>query len=116
MHGQIILNSFKQFPRKAVQTCGLVAGLTERMQQRRHSKLFLSKRKITSAGRAGRKLNPMRDRTVASRPKPMTATATTLVHDVWMDYFAASGLAGDGASKGAPLLRVVQPGGPYTMK
>ena len=89
VHGQIILNQFKNFPIKEVQQCSFVSNLQDRMRQRRHSKLFMSKRKITGAMRIGRKANPMRNREPKSKPKPMTATATTFVKAIWADYFNA---------------------------
>jgi hypothetical protein len=89
VHGQIVLNQFKNYPVKAVRECAFVGALRDRMRARRHSKLFLSKRKITVAMRAGRKVNPMRDRSPKSKPKPMTATATSLVKAIWEDYFNA---------------------------
>lgn len=90
VHGQIILNQFKNFPVKQIQRCAFVGQLQKQMEARRHSRLYLSKRKITAEMRVGRKLNPMRDRTAKSKPTPMTATATNLVKSVWMNYFGGS--------------------------
>jgi hypothetical protein len=87
VHGQIILNQFKHYPIKSVQRCAFTGQLKERMEARRHAKLYLSKRKITVEARRDRKLNPMRNRTPAFKPVPMTATATHLVKEVWLDYF-----------------------------
>ena len=101
MHGQIILNQFSHYPVREVQRCAFVTGLKERMHARRHSKLFLSARGITVKGRS--KVNPMRNRSPASKPKPMTATATNLVKEIWLDYFKGSS-NGEGA-----LLRALSP-------
>ena len=89
VHGQIILNQFKHFPNKAIQNCAFVTGLKRLMEARRHSKLYMGKLKKgkMALGTKGRNSNPMKDRSVAGRPKPMTATATNLVKAVWMDYF-----------------------------
>lgn len=89
VHGQIILNQFKNYPNKAVQQCAFLSNLQDRMRERKHSKLFMSKRKITAAMRIERKANPMRNRVPKSKPKPMTATATTFVKAIWADYFNA---------------------------
>ena len=101
VHGQIILNQFSHFPIKAVQRCAFVTGLRDRMQARRHSKLYLSKRKITAQMRASRKQNPMRNRSPAFKVKPMTATATNLVKAVWRNYFKLS------------LIHISEPTRPY---
>ena len=86
VHGQVILNQFKNYPVKAVRESAFVAALRTRMQQRRHSKLYMAaKGKL----KAGLNRNPMRDRG-AGRPKPMTATATTMVKSIWASYFTTA--------------------------
>ena len=97
VHGQIILNQFKNYPIKSVQRCAFVTQLKERMEARRHAKLYLSKRKITVEMRRDRKVNPMRGRAPAFKPTPMTATATHLVKEVWLDYFKGGAVEEDGA-------------------
>lgn len=89
VHSQVILNQFKNYPVKAVRESAFVAALRTHMQQRRHSKLYMaSKAKL----RGGLNRNPMRER-AGGRPKPMTATATTMVKGIWASYFAL-GLTG----------------------
>lgn len=84
VHGQVFLNQFKTYPVKAVREAAFVGALRTRMQQRRHSKLYMAaKRKL----RGGLNRNPMRDR-AAGRQKPMTATATAMVKGIWASYFA----------------------------
>lgn len=97
VHGQIILNQFKNYPVKAIQQCAFVSALQTRMSERKHSKLFMSKRKFTANMRIAKKVNPMRNRDPKPKPKPMTATATTLVKAIWADYFCA------GAAKAGEL-------------
>lgn len=91
-----MLNQFKNFPVKQIQRCAFVGHLQKQMEARRHSRLYLSKRKITAEMRVGRKLNPMRERVAKSKPKPMTATATTLVKSVWMNYFGGCSMDNQG--------------------
>lgn len=100
VHGQIILNQFKNFPVKQIQRCAFVGQLQKQMEARRHSRLYLSKRKITAEMRVGRKLNPMRERSAKSKPTPMTATATNLVKAVWMNYFGGT----SSENQGVPSL------------
>ena len=40
VHGQIILNQFKHFPKKAVANSAFVGGLRAKMELRRHCKLY----------------------------------------------------------------------------
>ena len=40
VHGQIILNQFKNFPKKAVANSAFVGGLKAKMELRRHCKLY----------------------------------------------------------------------------
>ena len=91
-HGQIVLNQFKNFPNKAVARSAFAATLRERMETRRHAKLYLAP--LGRGQRAkGLRANPLRDR-AAGRGKPMTATATTMVKAIWQSYFLAPGQAG----------------------
>eukprot|EP00884_Botryococcus_braunii_P022842 jgi/Botrbrau1/9241/Bobra.180_1s0003.1 len=69
VHGQIILNQFRNFPNKNVQRAAFVGSLRQRLELRRHSKLFYAAKKKLKNLRA----NPMRDR-AAVRARPMTAT------------------------------------------
>ena len=40
VHGQIILNQFKNFPKKSVANSAFVGGLRAKMELRRHCKLY----------------------------------------------------------------------------
>ena len=40
VHGQIILNQFKTFPKKSVANSAFVSGLKGKMELRRHCKLY----------------------------------------------------------------------------
>ena len=40
VHGQIILNQFKSFPKKSVANSAFVGGLRAKMELRRHCKLY----------------------------------------------------------------------------
>ncbi|KAK9918243.1 hypothetical protein WJX75_002529 [Coccomyxa subellipsoidea] len=94
VHGQIILNQFKSFPKKSVANSAFATGLKARMELRRHCKLYMASR--AKARVRGLRANPMRDR-AHIRMKPMTATATTMVKAIWRAYFMRTGqfLAGD---------------------
>lgn len=88
VHGQIILNQFKYFPKKSVANSAFATGLKQRMEQRRHCKLYMGAR--DKARVRGLRANPMRDR-ASVRMKPMTATATTMVKAIWKAYFVRTG-------------------------
>ena len=44
VHGQIILNQFKNFPKKSVANSAFVSGLKAKMELRRHCKLYTVQR------------------------------------------------------------------------
>ena len=87
VHGQIMLNQFQNFPVKAVQKSAFAATLKARMELRRHAKLYIKPTR-TGKGR-GANSNPMRDR-ASVRAKPMTATATVMVRNIWQSYFPSA--------------------------
>ena len=88
VHGQIILNQFKNYPKKSVANSAFATGLKARMELRRHCKLYMAAR--PKARVRGLRANPMRDR-AHIRMKPMTATATTMVKAIWRAYFMRTG-------------------------
>lgn len=88
VHGQIILNQFKNFPKKSVANSAFATALKARMELRRHCKLYLAAR--PKARMRGLRANPMRDH-AHIRMKPMTATATTMVKAIWRSYFYRTG-------------------------
>jgi DNA (cytosine-5)-methyltransferase 1 len=111
VHGQILLNQIRFFPKKEVQRAPFVAALRERMAQRRHHKLYYVKGRFRAVTRAssGVNRNPMKDR-ASARSAPMPATATRMVKSVWENYFeqlheqgsaTLGGKGGDGASAAA---------------
>ena len=52
VHGQVVLNQFKNYPLKAVREAAFVGALRERMAQRRHHKLYAApKHKGRTGGR-----------------------------------------------------------------
>uniref|UniRef100_A0A383WCP9 Cytosine-specific methyltransferase n=1 Tax=Tetradesmus obliquus TaxID=3088 RepID=A0A383WCP9_TETOB len=95
VHGQILLNQIKAYPNPAVQKAPFVGSLREKMEARKHSKLYFSKRGFSKAAavRAVNR-NPMKDRAASGRAKPMPATATTMVRAIWQNYFSALEEAG----------------------
>lgn len=58
VHGQIILNQFKHFPNKAIQSCAFVNSLKCAMEARKHSKLYSSTKKAVKLKTGNR--NPMK--------------------------------------------------------
>lgn len=103
VHGQIILNQFKNFPKKSVANSAFATGLKARMELRRHCKLYMASR--AKARVRGLRANPMRDR-AHIRMKPMTATATTMVKAIWRAYFMRTGQLLAGACLPLPATYV----------
>lgn len=91
VHAQLILNQFKYFPSKAVKESAFAASLKEKLQTRRHSKLYSTPKKAAARIKSVNR-NPMKDRAAgANRTKPMTATATAMVKSIWQAYFKTPG-------------------------
>jgi DNA (cytosine-5)-methyltransferase 1 len=61
VHGQILLNQIKAYPNPAVQKAPFVGTLREKMEARKHSKLYFSKRGFSKAVRVVNR-NPMKVR------------------------------------------------------
>ncbi len=58
VHGQVILNQIRHFPKQAVQRAQFVGELKARMAMRRHSKLYYGKKGAMRSGAVNR--NPMK--------------------------------------------------------
>lgn len=57
VHGQILLSQIKAYPSKDVQRSQFVASLKQKMEARRHSKLYYSKRGFSKAPTSVRAIN-----------------------------------------------------------
>jgi len=88
VHGQMLLNQFKNYHVKEVVRSQLVHQLKESMLAVRHSKLYNVAQLQPGRHRAR---NPMQDRP-SYRSKPMKATTTSLVYKVFESYFQTSDL------------------------
>ncbi|XP_024535317.1 DNA (cytosine-5)-methyltransferase 1B [Selaginella moellendorffii] len=83
VHGQILLQQFSEFPDDTIRKSSFVTGLLKMMEERHHTKLKVSKKKLLR----GRNLNPRGSlQPDASKTKPMRATTTQLVNRIWSDY------------------------------
>ena len=51
VHGQVVLNQFKNYPIKAVREAAFVGALKQRMAQRRHHKLYAASKAKAKGGR-----------------------------------------------------------------
>ncbi|KAF8055388.1 MET1B [Scenedesmus sp. PABB004] len=101
VHGQILVNQLAAYPNPAVGRSAFASALRAKMEERKHSKLFYSKRGFSKAPR-GVNRNPMKDRAGGGgRPKPMPATATTMVRSVWQNYFYAMEATEEEAARAA---------------
>jgi DNA (cytosine-5)-methyltransferase 1 len=72
VHGQILLNQIAAYPSATVQRSPFAAALRAKMEARKHSKLFYSKRGFSKAARTVNR-NPMKVRNASACP-PHTHT------------------------------------------
>ncbi|KAJ7541010.1 hypothetical protein O6H91_10G041100 [Diphasiastrum complanatum] len=86
VHGQIILQQFAEYPDDSIKKSSFIIGLMAKMEQRHHTKLMFSKKKVIL--RKGKNLNPRAYlRPDGTKRKPMRATTTKLVHRIWSEYY-----------------------------
>ncbi|KAL2556502.1 DNA (cytosine-5)-methyltransferase 1 [Forsythia ovata] len=87
VHGQIILQQFSEFPDANIRRCTFVSGLTEKMEERRHTKWLVKKKKIVLRNEPN--LNPRAAMApVMSKRKVMRATTTRLIYRIWGGYYS----------------------------
>ncbi|GAA0163095.1 DNA methyltransferase [Lithospermum erythrorhizon] len=87
VHGQIILQQFLEFPDKNIKKSGFVLGLTNKMEERHHTKWLMKKKKILQRNEMN--LNPRAAMgPVVSKRKAMQATTTKLINRIWGEYYS----------------------------
>lgn len=87
VHGQIILQLFAEFPDEKIRKCAFVIGLSNKMEERHHTKWLVKKKKVVLKSELN--LNPRAAMTpVASKKKAMQATTTRLINRIWGEYYS----------------------------
>ncbi|CAL9757578.1 unnamed protein product [Musa acuminata subsp. burmannicoides] len=85
VHGQIILQQFAEYPDEKIRKCAFVSGLSDKMEQKCHTKLIMKKRSVV---RKEANLNPCAAiGPVISNRKAMRATTTRFISKIWGDYY-----------------------------
>ncbi|KAK1287655.1 DNA (cytosine-5)-methyltransferase 1B [Acorus calamus] len=86
VHGQIILQQFAEFPDETIKKCSFVTGLSDKMEERHHTKLVMKKKVVVQ--KEGN-MNPRGSmHPVLSHRKVMRATTTRLINRIWGDYYS----------------------------
>ncbi|KAK1311398.1 DNA (cytosine-5)-methyltransferase 1B [Acorus calamus] len=86
VHGQIILQQFAEFPDETIKKCSFVTGLSDKMEERHHTKLVMKKKVVVQ--KEGN-MNPSGSmHPVLSHRKVMRATTTRLINRIWGDYYS----------------------------
>ena len=87
VHGQIILQLFANFPDDMIRKAPFVTGLTNKMEERHHTKWLVKKKKIFP--RSEPNLNPRAAvGPIVSKRKAMQATTTKLINRIWGEYYS----------------------------
>lgn len=90
VHGQIILQQLAEYPDECIQRSAFVTGLSTKMDQRHHTKLALTKKKVIVKAK---NLNPWAiSRLDTTKPKEIRATMTKLINRIWSEYYSCSAL------------------------
>ncbi|XP_068639669.1 DNA (cytosine-5)-methyltransferase 1B-like isoform X2 [Aristolochia californica] len=87
VHGQIILRQFSVYPDDAIRKCAFVSVLSDKMEERHHTKLVMNKKMLV---KKEINLNPRATLApVQSKRKAMRATTTKLINRIWRDYYSS---------------------------
>ncbi|XP_027178406.1 DNA (cytosine-5)-methyltransferase 1B-like [Coffea eugenioides] len=87
VHGQIILQQFSEFPDEKIKKCAFVVGLTQKMEERHHTKWLVKKKKVVQRNESN--LNPRAAMApIISKRKAMQATTTRLINRIWGEYYS----------------------------
>ncbi|KAK1393137.1 DNA (cytosine-5)-methyltransferase [Heracleum sosnowskyi] len=87
VHGQIILQQFLEFPDEKIKRSSFVVGLTNKMEERHHTKWLVKKKKILQRDEPN--LNPRAAiASVVSKRKAMQATTTRLINRIWGEFYS----------------------------
>lgn len=87
VHGQIILQQFLEFPDEKIKKSAFVVGLTKKMEERRHTKWLVKKKKILQRDEPN--LNPRAAiAPMVSKRKAMQATTTRLINRIWGEFYS----------------------------
>ncbi|XP_022640133.1 DNA (cytosine-5)-methyltransferase 1 isoform X1 [Vigna radiata var. radiata] len=88
VHGQIILQLFAEFPDDKIRKSPFVTGLTNKMEERHHTKWLVKKKKVLP--RSEPNLNPRAAvGPIVSKRKAMRATTTQLINKIWGEYYSS---------------------------
>ncbi|XP_010274981.1 PREDICTED: DNA (cytosine-5)-methyltransferase 1A-like isoform X2 [Nelumbo nucifera] len=86
VHGQIILQQFAEYPDEKIRRCAFVTGLSDKMEQRHHTKLIV-KKKLVLKNEANPNPRAKMAPTMSQR-KAMQATTTRLINRIWGEYYS----------------------------
>ncbi|XP_063936532.1 DNA (cytosine-5)-methyltransferase 1A isoform X1 [Daucus carota subsp. sativus] len=87
VHGQIILQQFLEFPDEKIKKSAFVIGLTNKMEERHHTKWLMKKKKLLQRDEPN--LNPRAALApVVSKRKAMQATTTRLINRIWGEFYS----------------------------
>ncbi|XP_077224342.1 DNA (cytosine-5)-methyltransferase 1A-like [Tasmannia lanceolata] len=85
VHGQIILQQFAEYPDESIRKCSFVTGLSDKMEERHHTKLVMKKKDMVAKEA---NLNPRAAMTPVTKRKAMQATTTRLINRIWGEYYS----------------------------
>lgn len=86
VHGQIVLQLFAEFPDENVRKSAFAVGLSNKMEERHHTKWLVKKKKVLLKSELN--LNPRAAMSVVSKRKAMQATTTKLINRIWGEYYS----------------------------
>lgn len=85
VHGQIILQTFSEYPDDVIRKCAFVTGLSDKMEERHHTKWLVKKKAVL---KKEANLNPRASMGPVVSRKAMPATTTRLINRIWGEFYS----------------------------
>lgn len=84
VHGQIILQTFSEYPDDMIRKCAFITGLSDKMEERHHTKWLVKKAVLKKEAN----MNPRASMKPTTSRKAMPATTTRLINRIWGEFYS----------------------------
>ncbi|KAL4010525.1 hypothetical protein IC575_030022 [Cucumis melo] len=85
VHGQIILQTFSEYPDDMIRKCAFITGLSDKMEERHHTKWLVKKKAVL---KQEANMNPRASMKPVTSRKAMPATTTKLINRIWGEFYS----------------------------
>lgn len=85
VHGQIILQTFSEYPDDVIRKCAFITGLSDKMEERHHTKWLVKKKAVL---KKEVNMNPRASMNPVTSKRAMPATTTRLINRIWGEFYS----------------------------